>query len=214
MKIIVNVISLLAIFLVASPIIQSQTGQPEKQLRNPQHLDQVVNASNSVGGLAVQGDSKEEIVQIDPCTYRLTLITKAKPETIWKLWEDVDNWKDYDTILQYSYLKDEAEFAVGAIGYVKAEGAPKTKFEIIQVDSGNSFIESLKLPLWSTLELKRYVSKNSDGDTVFTHEVEFKGWMKRAYYLLLAKTFKKELHLVMGRMRDLAETRDLAAKGQ
>ena len=115
---------------------------------------------------------------------------------------------------QYSYLKDEAEFAVGAIGYVKAEGAPKTKFEIIQVDSGNSFIESLKLPLWSTLELKRYVSKNSDGDTVFTHEVEFKGWMKRAYYLLLAKTFKKELHLVMGRMRDLAETRDLAAKGQ
>jgi len=214
MKIIVNVISLLAIFLVASPTVQSQTSKSEKQLTNSQHFDQVVTARNSVGGLAVQGNSKEEIVQIDACTYRLTLITKAKPETIWKLWEDVDNWKDYDTILQYSYLKDEAEFAVGAIGYVKAEGAPKTKFEIIQVDSGNSFIESLKLPLWSTLELKRYVSKNSDGDTVFTHEVEFKGWMKRAYYLLLAKTFKKELHLVMGRMRDLAETRDLAAKGQ
>ena len=130
------------------------------------------------------------------------------------MWEDVENWKTYDTVLQYSYLENDAEFAVGATGFVKARRAPKTKFELTEVDTGNSFVESLKLPLWSTLELKRYVSKNSDGDTVFTHEVEFKGWMKRAYYLLLAKTFKKELHLVMGRMRDLAETRDLAAKGQ
>ena len=213
MKIIVNVISLLAIFLVASPIIQSQTIQPQNPINGSQNL-YPTEADYSADESALQGSLKEKIVQIDACTYRLTLITKAKPETIWKLWEDVNNWKDYDTILQYSYLKDEAEFAVGAIGYVKAEGAPKTKFEIIQVDSGNSFIESLKLPLWSTLELKRYVSQNSDGDTIFTHEVEFKGWMKRAYYLLLAKTFKKELHLVMGRMRDLAETRDLAAKGQ
>ena len=213
MKIIVNVISLLAIFLVASPIIQSQTIQPQNPINGSQNL-YPTEADYSADESVLQGRLKEEIVQIDACTYRLTLSTKAKPETIWKLWEDVNNWKDYDTILQYSYLKDEAEFAVGAIGYVKAEGAPKTKFEIIQVDSGNSFIESLKLPLWSILELKRYVSQNSDGDTIFTHEVEFKGWMKRAYYLLLAKTFKKELHLVMGRMRDLAEMRDLAAKGQ
>ena len=150
-----------------------------------------------------------EIVQINACTYRLTLVTTASQHTIWKLWEDVDNWKDYDTILEYSYLEDNAQFAVGATGYVKADGAPKTKFEIIQVDPGNSFIESLKLPLWSTLELKRYVSKNQDGKTIFTHEVEFKGFMKHAYYLLLAKTFKKELYLVMGRMRALAESREL-----
>ncbi len=154
---------------------------------------------------------KEKIVQIDTCTYRLTLATNASQETIWKLWEDVENWKDYDTILEYSYLQDDAEFAVGALGYVKADGAPKTKFEIISVDRGKSFVESLKLPLWSTLELKRYVSKNEDHETIFTHEVEFKGIMKRAYYLLLAKTFKKELYLVMGRMRALAESREKEA---
>ena len=152
--------------------------------------------------------AQEKIVQIDACAYSLTLTTKASQKTIWKLWEDVENWKDYDTILEYSYLDDDAEFVVGAKGFVKADGAPKTKFEIIAVDQGNSFIESLKLPLWSTLELKRYVSKNDDGETVFTHEVEFKGFMRRAYYLLLAKTFKKELHLVMGRMKALAESRD------
>jgi len=150
----------------------------------------------------------DKIVQRNACTYRLTLATKASQKTIWKLWEDVENWKDYDTILEYSYLKDDVEFAVGAIGYVKADGAPKTKFEIMAVDNGNSFIESLKLPLWSTLELKRYVTKNEDGETIFTHEVEFKGPMKHVYYLLLAKTFKKELYLVMGRMKALAEKRE------
>ena len=154
---------------------------------------------------------KEKIVQIDACTYRLTLATSASKKSVWKLWEDVENWKDYDTILEYSYLLDNAKFEVGALGYVKADGAPKTKFEIIAVDRGNSFVESLKLPLWSTLELKRYVSKNEDDETIFTHEVEFKGIMKRAYYLLLAKTFKKELYLVMGRMRALAESREKEA---
>ena len=139
-----------------------------------------------------------------------TLLTHAKQNTIWKLWEDVENWKDYATILEYSYLKDDAEFAVGTVGYVKAQGAPKTKFGIIELDQGNSFVESLKLPLWSTLELKRYVSKNEDDETIFTHEVEFKGIMKRFYYLLLAKTFKKELRLVMHKMKSLAEARELA----
>ena len=149
MKIRVKVIALFAILMVASPIIQSQIGLSQNQINGSQNIYQH-EADSSVDKTATQGRPTEKIVQIDPCTYRLTLNTKAKPETIWKLWEDVDNWKDYDTILQYSYLKDEAELAVGAIWYVKAEGAPKTKFEIIQVDSGNSFNESLKLPLWST----------------------------------------------------------------
>ena len=81
---------------------------------------------------------KEKIVQIDACTYRLTLATSASKKSVWKLWEDVENWKDYDTILEYSYLLDNAKFEVGALGYVKADGAPKTKFEIIAVDRGNS----------------------------------------------------------------------------
>lgn len=164
--------------------------------------------SQETEGVVLEDAVQPEIVQIDACTYRLTLSTKASQKTIWRLWEDVENWKDYDTILEYSYLADDADFVVGAKGFVKADGAPKTKFELIAVDNGNSFVESLKLPLWSTLELKRYVSKNEDNETIFTHEVEFKGFMKRAYYLFLAKTFKKELHLVMGRMKALAESRD------
>jgi len=146
-----------------------------------------------------------KIIDLDGCSYKLSIPTSASKKTIWRLWADVENWKDYDTILEYSYLEDDAKFEVGATGYVNARGAPKTKFELIEVNSGKSFVESLKLPLYNQLELKRYFEKNAAGQTIFTHEVEFKGPLKSLMYLLLANTFKKELPLVMGRLKALAE---------
>ena len=145
------------------------------------------------------------IVSTGPCSYSLTLHAKASKEVVWQLWEDVENWKSYDIIVKYSYLKDPAIFETGAIGYVKTTSAPKTRFELLDVQSGSSFTESLKLPLWNSLELKRRVVSIDQHTSAFTHEVEFKGPLKSVMYLLLAKTFKKELPLVMGRLRDLAE---------
>jgi len=150
--------------------------------------------------------SESSIVSTGKCSYSLTLTTTASRDTIWELWHDVENWKSYDTVLQYSYLVDDADFEVGAIGYVKARGAPKTKFELVEVDFGHSFIESLKLPLWSRLELKRRVVKIDDATVAFTHEVDFKGRFKGVMYFLLAKRFKKDLKMVMTNMKELAES--------
>lgn len=146
-----------------------------------------------------------KIVSTGKYSYSLTLHTTASQQAIWGLWHDVENWKSYDTVLQYSYLVDDADFAVGAIGYVKARRAPKTKFELVSVDFGSGFVESLKLPLWSTLELKRRVVKLDDQTVAFTHEVEFKGRFKSLMYGLLAKRFKKDLKMVMDNMKVLAE---------
>jgi len=148
---------------------------------------------------------KHAIVPTGPCSYSLTIEAKASQEIIWSLWENVEDWKSYDTIVKYSYLKAPGIFENGAIGYVKTKSAPKTRFELIEVDKGNSFTESLKLPLWNSLELKRKVVFIDETTSEFTHEVEFKGPLKSVMYLFLAKTFKKELPLVMGRMKALAE---------
>jgi len=151
----------------------------------------------------------DQIIDLPDRTYKLSVRTTASAATIWSLWEEVEGWKRYDTILQYSYLVDNAPFAKGSIGYVKAKGAPKTKFELIEVNAPFSFVESLKLPFYNTLELRRYFesdgSLNDEEGVVFTHEVAFKGPLKSIAYFFLSKTFKKELPLVMGRMRDLAE---------
>jgi len=165
---------------------------------------------------AVQADDlpTPRIKQTGDCSYSLTLTTTASTDTIWALWEDVENWKDYDTILKYSYLLDDAKFEVGAVGYVKAKGAPKTKFELIAVQTNKSFTESLKLPFWNTLLLKRLVDKDNNGQAFFTHEVEFKGPLKGLMYFFLAKTFKEELPLVMGRLKALAEKKEAASSAE
>lgn len=156
---------------------------------------------------AKETELASDIVSTGKCSYSLTLTTNASKEVIWQLWEDVENWKSYDTVLKYSYLQDGALFEVGATGYVKARGAPKTKFELIHVDSGNSFVESLKLPFWNTLELKRRVVVVGPGEVAFTHEVDFKGPLKGLMYSLLAKRFKKDLRMVMVNMKDIAEAK-------
>jgi len=136
-------------------------------------------------------DLDNSIVSTGSWSYSLTLTTTASENDIWQLWEDVENWKDYDTVLQYSYLENDADFEVGATGYVKARKAPKTKFELIAVE-----------------ELKRRVVRLTSKQVAFTHEVEFKGPLKRLMYGLLAKRFKKDLKMVMVNMKELAEAQN------
>ncbi len=149
--------------------------------------------------------SAAEIIKLPGCAFKYSVETSAKKSTIWRLWSDVENWKKFDTLLEYSYLVNDASFTTGAVGYIKADGAFKTRFELTEVNAPNSFIESLKLPLYSSIELKRYFEINDSGNTTFTHEVDFKGPLKWLIYAVSAGTFKKELPLVVGRLKDVAE---------
>ncbi len=155
--------------------------------------------------LSTMSIASNEVEVLPNCSLKLAVETTASKETIWRLWSDVENWKKFDTILQYSYLKDNAEFTEGAIGYLKAKGAPKTKFELIEVNDGVSFIEELKVPLYQTIKLQRYFEENENGLTTFVHEVNFRGGLRHIYYALLAGTFKKELGVVMGNLKKVAE---------
>ena len=152
--------------------------------------------------------ASNEVEILPNCSLKLAVETTASKETIWRLWSDVENWQKFDTILQYSYLENDAEFTKGAIGYLKAKGAPKTKFELIEVDEGVSFIEELKVPLYQTIKLQRYFEENQNGLTTFDHEVNFRGGLRHIYYALLAGTFKKELGVVMGNLKKVAEAEE------
>jgi len=142
--------------------------------------------------------------------YRLkySLETTASPNSIWRLWSDVENWKKFDTLLEYSYLDEGHKFELGATGVIKADGASKTRFELTEVTPGVSFTETLYVPLYQRIELKRYFEKSDAGKTIFTHEVVFKGRLRFLIYAVAAGSFKKELPLVMGRLKDLAESEE------
>ncbi len=149
-----------------------------------------------------------DVVEFDDYSMKLSIETTASKAIIWSMWADVKNWKQFDERLEYSFLVDDMPFEVGSSGYVKGKGAPKTKFILTKVEAGVSFTEVLKLPLWQTVHLQRYFESSPEGKTIFTHEVNFKGGLKSVYYRLLAGSFKKDLKLVMEKMKVLAESKD------
>jgi len=154
-------------------------------------------------GEAQQLNNKVQVLE----GYRLkySVETTAKQSTIWHLWSDVENWKKFDTLLEYSYLDEGYQFELGATGAVKADGASKTRFKLIELTSGVSFTERLFVPLYQSIDLKRYFEESDQGNTIFTHEVVFKGRLRFLVYRIAARSFKTELPLVMGRLRDVAE---------
>ena len=95
---------------------------------------------------------------------------------------------------------------------MKAKGAPKSKFKLIEVTSGVSFTERLTTPLWQSIDLLRYFEESEDGETVFVHEVHFKGSLRWIIYAAAGKTFKKELPRVMNNLRDVAEEKSTPAE--
>ncbi len=156
----------------------------------------------------------EEVVKLPNYSLKYSAKTSASKATIWSLWADVENWKEFDVRLQYSYLVDDICLKKGAVGYLKAKNAPKTKFKITQFKKLVSFTESLKIPLYQTIELQRYFEESDDGSTIFTHQVTFKGGLRPIMYGLLHRPFKKDLKLVVERLKDLAETQEPRTLGQ
>jgi len=173
-------------------------------------------ASCAVGSAAGSTETEQvpniqDVERLPNYSFKLSVATSASKATIWRLWSDVENWKTYDTILQYSYLVDDADFELGAQGFVKAKGAPKTKFELIEVQAPLAFVERLKIPLYQAIELRRYFEPDVDGQTVFTHEVNFRGSMRWLAHALLGNNFRHETVRVMTRLRDLAEHQEYQA---
>ena len=154
----------------------------------------------------------EDVEQLSAYKLRLKVETSASKETVWQLWEDVRNWKQYDEILLYSMLDEGHSFEVGATGVVKAKGAPKSKFKLIEVTPSVSFTERLSTPLWQSIDLVRYFEEGEDGKTIFVHEVHFKGSVRWIIYAAAGKTYKKELPRVMNKLRDVAEAQTSTSK--
>ncbi len=152
-----------------------------------------------------QGVGAQEVKLLPGYAMKYALETQATKEAVWELWENVETWKRFDERLETSYLKAGHKFGLGAIGYVKAHDGPRTRFEITYFEAGSAFVETLYLPLYQSIELHRYFELSDTGQTVFVHEVRFKGRLRSIFYWALCRAFKKDLKKVMHQMKLLLE---------
>ena len=132
-----------------------------------------------------------------------SLETSASPETIWAIWTDVPNWKDWDTGLKDASVKDN--FDIGVKGQIISLENRKSKFKVVEFVKGQSYTYKTKLPLGS-LYVKRYLTKEN-GKTIFTHEVWFKGLTGGFFAKSFGEKFRKMLPDVLNNIKNIAESK-------
>ena len=131
-----------------------------------------------------------------------SLNTSATPEQIWSVWIDVDRWKDWDTGLKDAEMN--GPFQLGQTGIITSLEGRKSKFEVVEYSQGLSYTYKTRLPLGS-LYVKRYL-KTQEGQTVFTHEVWFKGLTKGIFAKAFGGKFRQMLPEVLENIKQIAES--------
>ncbi len=130
-----------------------------------------------------------------------SLETTASPETIWSIWTDVPNWKEWDAGLKDANL--EGEFALKAKGKITSLEGRKSKFKVIEYVEGQSYTYKTSLPLGG-LYVKRYLN-TQNGKTTFTHEVWFQGLTGGLFAKAFGENFRNMLPDVLGKIKEIAE---------
>jgi len=127
--------------------------------------------------------------------------TTASAEAVWNVWTDVANWKEWDYQLEYARID---KFADGYTGVMKSKRAKEFPF-FVEKSKKYKMTITIKLPL-ATLRINRNIMKLNRG-CAFTHETSFEGFLGQAYGLIFERRFKKELPIVMEKVKKIAETR-------
>ena len=125
-----------------------------------------------------------------------TIETEATPIQIWKVWEDVDNWKKWDREIELSRLN--GPFQTGTTGYTKFVGSPPLKTLLKQVDPMKLVVQE------SYLSFAKVISYQSmsqvAGKTRITFQVEIRGLLSFFFTCILKRYIKKKIPAEMEEM--------------
>ena len=128
--------------------------------------------------------------------------THASKATIWDIWRDVEHWPEWDIELENAALS--GDFVLGAFGTLKAKNAPESRFEITELTEGESFTFIVRLPL-ARLEIAHYFV--DDEQTIFVHDVAFRGPLGWLFGMLLGQQYATALPHAMELIQRKAESR-------
>jgi hypothetical protein len=127
--------------------------------------------------------------------------TVASGDKIWQVWTDVPNWKKWDKGLKEAVL--EGEFIVGTKGKLIPDKGPKSKFIISEIVPNESYTFKTKIP-FGWLIIKRTLEVR-EGKTLFTHDVQFTGFLKKVLGNKLGKNYRAMLPSVLTEIKLIAE---------
>lgn len=130
--------------------------------------------------------------------------TIAIDNTIDKVWQsliDVEKWHQWDTELISANL--DGNFVLGAKGSMKPKTGPLLPFYISEFTPHQSYTINTKMPIGG-LVIKRSLS-TENGMVLFTDDIQFTGFLKLIFGVILGGTFRKVLPEVMNNFKKMAE---------
>ncbi len=125
-----------------------------------------------------------------------TVVTKATPDQIWRVWQDVENWKTWDQEIELSQI--DGPFQAGTTGSAKFVGTPLFKTRLTQVEPHQLVVQEAYL---SFAKVVSYQSMSRiAGKTEVTFQVEIRGPLSFFFACMLGRFIKKKIPMEMEEM--------------
>lgn len=125
-----------------------------------------------------------------------TVETTATPTQIWKVWQDVENWKKWDEEIELSQI--DGPFQAGTTGSTKFVGTPLFKTLLTQVEPLKLVVQEAYL---SFAKVISYQSMSQvAGKTQVTFQVEIRGPLSLFFTFMIRRFVRKKIPLEMEAM--------------
>jgi hypothetical protein len=131
--------------------------------------------------------------------HRITIT--ASPETIFQIYEDVQNWHTWDPDTKQANL--DGPFRVGSSGRITPPKGMTVPMVLTQVVPGRCFTVESKIPLFRMLFEHELVPM--PGVTEVVHRVTFSGLMSYVLGPMLSKQLNRGLPVTLRKLKTLAE---------
>lgn len=131
--------------------------------------------------------------------HRITIAASA--ETIFRIYEDVQNWHTWDPDTKQAVLR--GPFRVGSLGRITPPKGMTVPMLLTQVEPGKCFTVESKIPLFRMLFEHELVPVA--GATEVIHRVTFSGLLSYVLGPMLSKQLNAGLPVTLGNLKVLAE---------
>ena len=122
---------------------------------------------------------------------------------MWEVLTDVQSWHIWDTEILEAKL--DGGFVVGAKGTMTPKSGPKLKFYISEIEPNKSYTFNTIMPV-GKLVIKRTLNTVKN-EIEFTDDIQFAGFLKYVFGLMLGGQFRRVLPDVMLKFKNLAESK-------
>ena len=135
--------------------------------------------------------------------FSFTISVNNTIEKVWEVLTDVENWHKWDTEIIEAKL--DGDFVLGAKGTMIPKKGPKLKFYISEIETSKSYTINTIMPV-GELVIKRTLNAVKN-EIEFTDDIQFTGFLKFIFGLMLGGQFRKVLPDVMLTFKKLAESK-------